>query len=53
MFYDIHEFYHSGLAVGALAQADFIWWEQSLASGIREQVHPRDFCTLGFAWGDG
>jgi hypothetical protein len=52
-FDDIHDFYHSGLALGALAQADFIWWEQALASGLREQVHHRDFCTLGVAWGDG
>jgi hypothetical protein len=52
-FDDIHDFYHSGLALGALAQADFSWWEQALTSGIREQVHPRDFCTLGVAWGDG
>jgi hypothetical protein len=39
--------------LGALAQADFSWWEQPLASGLREQVQPRDFCTLGVAWGDG
>jgi hypothetical protein len=50
---DIHAFYHSGLALGALAQADFSWWEQALVSGLREQVQPRDFCTLGVAWGDG
>jgi hypothetical protein len=24
-FDDIHDFYHSGLALGALAQADFSW----------------------------
>jgi hypothetical protein len=52
-FDDIHDFYHSGLTLGALAQADFSWWEQALASGLREQVQPRDFCTLGVAWGDG
>jgi hypothetical protein len=52
-FDDIHDFYHSGLALGALAQADFSWWEQVFASGLREQVQPRDFCTLGVAWGDG
>jgi hypothetical protein len=23
---DIQDFYHSGLALGALAQADFSWW---------------------------
>jgi hypothetical protein len=44
---DIHDFHHSGLALGALAQAYFSWWEQALASGLREQVHTRDFCTLG------
>jgi hypothetical protein len=41
------------LALGALAQADFSWWEQALNSGLREQFQPRDFCTLGVAWGDG
>jgi hypothetical protein len=51
-FDDIHDFYHSGLALGALAQANFSWWEQAFTSGIREQVQPRDFCTLGVAWGD-
>jgi hypothetical protein len=25
-FDNIHDFYHSGLALGALAQADFSWW---------------------------
>jgi hypothetical protein len=52
-FEDIHDFYHSGLALGALAQADFCWWEQALNSGLREQVQPRYFCTLGVAWGNG
>jgi hypothetical protein len=52
-FDDIQYFYHSGTALGALAQADFSRWEQALASGLRELVHPRDFCTLGVAWGDG
>jgi hypothetical protein len=52
-FDDIQDFYHSGLALGALAQAYFSWWEQDLASGLREQVQPRDVCTLGVAWGDG
>jgi hypothetical protein len=52
-FDDIHDFYHSGLALGALAQADFSWWEQALTSSLREHVNPRDFCTLGVAWGDG
>jgi hypothetical protein len=52
-FDDIHDFYHSGLALEALAQEDFSWWEQALTSGLREQVQPRDFCTLGVAWGDG
>jgi hypothetical protein len=51
-FDDIHDFYHSGLALGALAQADFIWWEQALNSGQREQFQPRDFYNLGVAWGD-
>jgi hypothetical protein len=46
-FYDIHDFYHSGLVLGDLAQVDFSWWEQALTSGLREQVQPRDFCTLG------
>jgi hypothetical protein len=50
---DIQHFYHPGLALGALAQADFRWWEQDSTSGIREQVQPRDVCTLGVAWGDG
>jgi hypothetical protein len=52
-FENIHDFYHSGLSLGALAQADFCWWEQALNSGLREQVQPRDFCTLGVAWGYG
>jgi hypothetical protein len=52
-FYNIHDFYHSGLALWDLAQAYFSWWEQALNSGLREQVQPRDFCTLGVAWGDG
>jgi hypothetical protein len=43
--------YHSGLDLGALSQADFSWWEQDLTSGLREQVQPRDFFTLGVAWG--
>jgi hypothetical protein len=50
---DIHDFYHSGLSLGALAQADFSWWEQALDSGLIEEVQPRDFCTLGVAWSDG
>jgi hypothetical protein len=49
----IHDFYHSVLALGALAQVDFSWWEQALNRGLREKVQPRDFCTLGFTWGDG
>jgi hypothetical protein len=52
-FKDIHDFYHSGLVLGDLAQAYFSWWEQALTSGLREQVQPRDFCTVGVAWGDG
>jgi hypothetical protein len=35
IFDDIHDFYHSGLAVGALAQEYFSWWEQALTSGLR------------------
>jgi hypothetical protein len=41
------------LALWALAQAYFSWWEQALNSGLREQVQLRDLCTLGVAWGDG
>jgi hypothetical protein len=41
-FDDIDDFYHSGLALGALAQVYFSWWEQALTSGLREQVQPRD-----------
>jgi hypothetical protein len=52
-FDDTHDFYHSGLALGALDQAYFSWWEQALTSGIRELVQPRYFCTFGVAWGDG
>jgi hypothetical protein len=52
-FDDIHDFYDSGLALGALAQADFSWWEQALNSGLREQVQPQDLFTLRVAWGDG
>jgi hypothetical protein len=32
---DIHDFYHSGLYLGALAQADIYWWEQALNVGLR------------------
>jgi hypothetical protein len=39
--------------LGALAQAYFRWWEQALASGLREQVQTRYFCNLGVAWGYG
>jgi hypothetical protein len=52
-FDDIHDFYHSGLGLGALAQADLSWQEEALVSGLREQVQPGYFCTLGVAWGDG
>jgi hypothetical protein len=52
-FDNIQYFYHSGLYLGALAEAGFSWWEQALTGGLREQVQPRNFCTLGFAWGDG
>jgi hypothetical protein len=50
-FENIHDFYHSGLALGALAQAEFCWWEQALNSGLREQAQPRDFFTMGVACG--
>jgi hypothetical protein len=52
IFYVIQHFYQSGLALGDLAQADFSWWEQALASGLREHVHPIDLCTYGITWGD-
>jgi hypothetical protein len=39
--------------LGALAEAEFSWWEQALSSGLREQVQPRYFCTLEVAWGGG
>jgi hypothetical protein len=39
-FDNIQDFYHSGLDLGALAEADFSWWEQDLTSGLREQVRP-------------
>jgi hypothetical protein len=42
-FDDIHDFYHSGLALGALAQADFSLWEQALVSGVREIVQPKNY----------
>jgi hypothetical protein len=51
-FDDIQHFYHSGLDLGAFAQADFSWWEQDLTSSLREQVQTIDVCTLGVAWGD-
>jgi hypothetical protein len=35
-FDNIQYFYHSGLDVGALAEADFSWWEKALKSGLRE-----------------
>jgi hypothetical protein len=46
-FDNIQHFYHAGLDLGALAQAYFSWWEQALTSGLREEVQPRDFSTLG------
>jgi hypothetical protein len=33
-FDDIQHFYHSGLDLGALAQAEFSWWEQYLTSAV-------------------
>jgi hypothetical protein len=50
-FDNIQHVYHSGLDLEALTQADFSWWEQALTSGLREQVQPRDFCSLGVTWG--
>jgi hypothetical protein len=44
-FDDIQHLYHSGLVLGALAQADFIWWEQALTSGLREKSSP-EICVL-------
>jgi hypothetical protein len=52
-FDNIQHFYHSGIDLGVLAEADFSWWEQALMRGLREQVQPRDLCNLGVAWGDG
>jgi hypothetical protein len=52
-FDDVHEFYHLGMALGPLSQSDFSWREQALATGLREKVQPRDFCTLGVTWGVG
>jgi hypothetical protein len=52
-FGNIQDFYHSGLDVAALAEADFSWWEKALKSGLREKVQPRDICTLGVIWGGG
>jgi hypothetical protein len=52
-FDDIQHFYHSGLALRDLVQAYFSWREQALASCLREKIQPRDFCTLGVAWGYG
>jgi hypothetical protein len=50
-FDNIQHFYHSGLDLGASAEADFSWWEQALKSSLREKSQPRFFCTLGVAWG--
>jgi hypothetical protein len=52
-FDDIQHSYHPGLELGALSQSYFSWWGQALASGLIEQVQPRDFCSLGVAWNDG
>jgi hypothetical protein len=52
-FDGIQHVYHSGLALEDLSHAELSWWEQALTIGLREQVQPRDFCTLGVAWGDG
>jgi hypothetical protein len=41
-FDDIHDFHHSGLALGDLAQANISWWEQALNIGLRGQFQPRD-----------
>jgi hypothetical protein len=34
-FDNIHYFYHSELDLGALAEADFSWWEKALQSSLR------------------
>jgi hypothetical protein len=52
-FDNVQHCYHSGLDLVALEEADFSWWEQALASGLREQVQPRDFCSLWGRLGDG
>jgi hypothetical protein len=51
-FDNIQHVYHSGLDLGALAEAYFSRWDQALTRGLIEQVQPRDFCTLGVTWGD-
>jgi hypothetical protein len=33
---NIQDFYHSVLDLGALAEADFSWWEKTLKSDLRE-----------------
>jgi hypothetical protein len=39
-FEDIHDFYHSGLALGALAQADFCWREQDFKAHRPKRTSP-------------
>jgi hypothetical protein len=50
-FDNIQDFYHSWLNLGALAEAYLSWWEQTLKSGLRGKVQPRDVYTLGVVWG--
>jgi hypothetical protein len=53
-FKSVQDFYHSGLDLGKLAEADFNfnWWKKALKAGLREQVQPNDVFTLGLASGD-
>jgi hypothetical protein len=48
-FKSVQDFCHSGLDLGKLSEADFNWWGKALNAGLREQVQPNDFCTLGVA----
>jgi hypothetical protein len=52
-FDNIQDFYHLELDLGALAEADYSWWENSSNSGLREQFQPRDFCRLRVSCGGG
>jgi hypothetical protein len=47
-FDNIQDFYHSGLDLGALAEADFSWWGKALKTEWFERASPaKGFCTLG------